>query len=1152
MFWFLVLLMAIVCLGMVAAMLWTPLPTWLINRAVDRFVEDGLEADIEIVDVGGNFRSEFSLEEIDLRTRDGQLRVRISILTLEYDWRDLLRRHWRLRGLYFQEPVVELAPGIPGEDREGEPAPAAATLLPALPACEVQKLRIEGGEVSDTAGTILDRIGLEMSLKAGGDRLQAQLHRCRAMVPRIGLPVRDLAGELEISGQTIHVARLEARTSHSTVAVAGWLVPRPVLACSLQVHADSLSLGELAGALRREDIPDGWLRLDGRVRGRGESWEGDVQLTGEVGRYDLEQVSTQFTWHQGHLQLDETTFQNRGARLRGRGFYNTAATEPEFEAHLSLKDVDLSWAADRIPATWLNGQVMVLGRGRSAGDLEGSATVDLSAGVVAGYDFQALRGEVQYRDGTWNIPRGVEVFLEGGELLLNGSLDSGRNLDVMISAEVDRLGPLLRRPSLSASLQAQVQALGPLSDPKLAGLVQLRDIAQDDRRLSQLRGTFGTSGAVSREKGFFAVRFFDGQAGGVILDEGRIRGRLNGDSFFVDSLAAEGPQGRIAAKGRLDIVAGGFDVHIEPLQGSYLGSGFSATAPLTVNYRDGQVLIEETQFAWEGGTLTARGSYGPDRQVQAWARLRGLQLEPMSRFLPGAHQLSGSVSGDLSLDGSATDPHATMNVLWQQGRFDRVAIDHVETDLAYRHGLLTVETLQARREDAQLHGKGTLPVDLSRGGLLRDRPWDVTITGEGRRMGFVPLLIRDVQSLRGPFTTEMRARGTPDDPKYDGFFRLSDGTLRLATLGDAIQDLDVQAHLDGQYLVIEGIRGTTPIRERSLLKRIWRWIFPSQKKGRFEITGRINLADLAYDVAAKGKKVYINYLEEQSEAVSDFNVRITGRERPLLSGQVTVSRALISRPMNSSSRAAPGTAPPSFDTDLTVNIPKNCWMRNEAAEVELRGQLRVIQNLEGLGMLGGLETIRGSYFFYGNTFHVDRGLVTFDDQYEIDPQLDVRAWTQVDRERVDLAIGGRLKSPSITLTSSSGYSEHDILSLLAIHRSAGELDTLGTGDVVVQQAESFFGSYLREAFNRKASQFLGVDKFTIRPGSESKLDITTAELTVGTYLSSRVYVEYSRRLSQESGEQVGVEYSLSRNLSLDGKRDKNGLYRLGLNVRWDY
>ncbi len=33
---------------------------------------------------------------------------------------------------------------------------------------------------------------------------------------------------------------------------------------------------------------------------------------------------------------------------------------------------------------------------------------------------------------------------------------------------------------------------------------------------------------------------------------------------------------------------------------------------------------------------------------------------------------------------------------------------------------------------------------------------------------------------------------------------------------------------------------------------------------------------------------------------------------------------------------------------------------------------------------------------------------------------------------------------------------------------------------------------------------------------------------------------------------VGVEYSLTRNLSLRGNRDEKGLYRMGLSLEWNY
>ena len=140
----------------------------------------------------------------------------------------------------------------------------------------------------------------------------------------------------------------------------------------------------------------------------------------------------------------------------------------------------------------------------------------------------------------------------------------------------------------------------------------------------------------------------------------------------------------------------------------------------------------------------------------------------------------------------------------------------------------------------------------------------------------------------------------------------------------------------------------------------------------------------------------------------------------------------------------------------------------------------------------------------------------------------------------------------MTLTSSSGYGEGDIIALLTLQQTGTVLDTVAAQDVVAQQAQTIFGGYLQRAINRKTGRLLGVETFRIQPDPMDQLDISQAELTVGTYLSSQFYVEYSRRLSQESGEQVGIEYSLSKNLSLQGKRDKDGLYRLGVTARWQY
>ena len=414
------------------------------------------------------------------------------------------------------------------------------------------------------------------------------------------------------------------------------------------------------------------------------------------------------------------------------------------------------------------------------------------------------------------------------------------------------------------------------------------------------------------------------------------------------------------------------------------------------------------------------------------------------------------------------------------------------------------------------------------------------------------LLIADIQRAEGPFQLQLKATGTPREPAYEGFFRLQDGILTLVPLGNEIQNVVLSAHLDGQYLVVDEISVETPIRERNLFKRIWARIFGKQGRGRAQVRGRINLTVPAFDLAVTGRRFYLEYLPQEAEAEADLDLRITGRRRPVVAGEITLRRALISRSMETAPAAAADERPPPFDLDLTVDIPKNCWLRNESVEVELGGNLRVIQEDGIPGLLGAVNTIQGTYYLYGRSFQIERGEVTFDRPEQINPQLDIAAWTEVNRERIDLSITGRLESPNVTLTSSSGYGEGDIIALLTLQQTGTELDTLAAQDLVARQAETFFGGYLQRAFNRKTGRFLGVETFRIQPDPQDRLNISQAELTVGTYLSSQFYVEYSRRLSQESGEQVGIEYSLSENLSLKGRRDRDGLYRLGVTARWRY
>jgi autotransporter translocation and assembly factor TamB len=1153
-----VVVVIILGLALTVMLLWTPLPNMLANRAVDRFLEPALGLEMEIEDVGGSLLRSLTIEGVQLRRGDGTRLAQVPMIALEYDWKDVVKRRWRLHRVVLREPVLSLQ-GYGQSDFAPPPDSTARLKLPAvvlplgdLPDFEIESGRVVRGRILDGTGIVADSLILALSVKVEGKLARIEVPRAQVIMPRRNLHLRSSASGIVISSQDVSVERLEARTPMSGLSLSGRLVLAPSFSCSLEVQADSMSLGEVGRILSQDDVPTGRLQFSGRLQGDGHDWRGHLQAQGRVEEYHIDRLNAKFAWSQEQLALAQLVMQSPGVDLWGRGQLRLGGREAAFDADINLRDVDLHAILPQAPRTRLNGRLMAAGTGLDPQSLILNVRLDLDSATAAGYSFEKIRGQFQFQEGTLSTSRGLEIESQGAWLLVAGSLDPQRRLNAWAQLEIEDVGRLLSERTLSGALQARLQAQGSLEDPQVAGQVRLRDLRYGDRRVGRARGSFGLSGADSREEGFFALRFFQAQLSRLILDEGRARGRLQNRTLFVDSLSIEGPQGTVATTVQLDVMEDQLRFLVDRIQGQILRTAFQTVAPLEATYQQGRFHLHDARFSVGGGSLAAEAVIGPGSMVDGQIHGEQFQMELLSGLLPGEHHLSGLASVDVVAGGSLNAPQIEAGLVWRDGRFDQLEFQDIETQLNVIEDSLSIERLMIRRGETTLSGEGHLFVDVAQGRVHTDRSWALQIVGQGRELDVLPLMIEDIEKVEGPFTVELKASGTPRQPSYEGFFRLQDGLLMVASLGNEMRNINVRAYLDGQYVIIEEAQMETPIPERNLIKRLVAKIFGWKRRGRLEAHGRINLAGPAFDLSVTGRRFYIEYLPQEVEAEADLNIRLAGRQRPTIAGEITVRRALISRSMESAPGVTSPQGPPPYDVDLTVDIPKNCWLRNEAAEIEMQGQVRVMQQQGMLNLLGTMNTIQGSYYFYGHSFQIDRGEVTFDLPEKINPQLDISAWTQVNGERIDLVIGGRLESPNVTLTSSSGYGEGDIISLLTLHQTGAGLDTLGAQEVVAQQAESIFGGYLRQALNRKTGRFLGVETFKIQPDPEDRLNLSQAEVTVGTYLSSQFYVEYSRRLSQESGEQVGIEYSLSENLSLHGRRNMDGLYRLGLSARWQY
>ena len=76
-------------------------------------------------------------------------------------------------------------------------------------------------------------------------------------------------------------------------------------------------------------------------------------------------------------------------------------------------------------------------------------------------------------------------------------------------------------------------------------------------------------------------------------------------------------------------------------------------------------------------------------------------------------------------------------------------------------------------------------------------------------------------------------------------------------------------------------------------------------------------------------------------------------------------------------------------------------------------------------------------------------------------------------------------------------------------------------------------------------QELGLDSIEVQVGDNARVG-------TGKYITQDLFLSYERLLGKESGNVVGLEYSINRRLKLKGSSNDTGETAVDLLWRWDY
>ncbi|MFZ0611805.1 MAG: translocation/assembly module TamB domain-containing protein [Desulfobacterales bacterium] len=1060
---------------------------------------------------------------------------RIVVAGLEGRLRyDLEQSALHVEGLTLKTDASALAIDAAIEFKQPEPEIRAAVQIDTLDLAEV-------GRVLDTdaltTGEITGRIDLQGTPRQLHHRLKLVFDQRQSLAAE---------GELALTGD--RAVALETSGSLTDIDPATWpFIDAP--------HLEGDIDADFSVSARHVDGPQRQVHLKVQVAASRlagfEVENGDFDLTLENG--DLTVTTAALAGPTGRLRL-----QGRVAGIETGAPFDDIALAGE------VRDLDPSaFLADPRWAGRVNADVKVAAKPKAAAGAAGDmadwtaeADVTLSPSVLFGTSITRAQARA-----TWDgaLVRLTSFELDSGlaQAALTGQAaarDRSYRIDGRLDfPELQRLEPLLTRlvPDLPA---AQVPA-GTLritgwvdGSPRRTDVkarVTGDNVALEPIEVAALDvdGTFRLAGASLSGKA--TGRFSDIYYQGHRFPRLDLSVDLKPEQLGVDLSLAHAAGEHLTLKGTVgQWRRAERRVDIETLQVTGIAAPFDRlaaeirnTAPIRLRTDPKGVDVDSLKLAAGEASLAAEGRLAREGPQHFRFSVARLSLESLESLWQDESTLKGNLSAEMNLKGTAVDPVIDATVAARDVSGYDVSLAEIDLKLGYRDDAASL-TATALKKNSRLFEL------TARSGLaLRLLPFEFTpepgslqarLEAEDLILSELPLPAQREVKLEGRVSVHLQAAGDLRQPQLTGSLNLRDGSLALPRHGLTYETLQADLRLVPGKLTIEQL------------------LVNGDDEGRLSLSGQVLLDGLTpadLDLHLTGQRAAVAWNREFTARIEP-DMSLTGSlSAPSVSGSIRILEGRINldrlaaggpadivvlgeqtadgRAIVIGERGESPLAP--LAADVTVEIPRNVWLRGQGLNAEIAGAIRLQKKRQAPFLLtGSLNTVRGTYEFQGRRFTIARGVVEFQGLPEPDPRLDIQAENRIGNVTIIVRIGGSVRHIELSLDSDPAMDQADIVSYLIFGRPTNELRS--------QQATSAEAAALGLAGNLAARQLnavlgdtLKLDTLSISPGEEGW---GSGSLSVGKYVARNIFVTYRYEFSGRTFGEMEIEYQLNRNFSI--------------------
>jgi translocation and assembly module TamB len=821
--------------------------------------------------------------------------------------------------------------------------------------------------------------------------------------------------------------------------------------------------------------------------------------------------------------------------------------------------------------------------------VRGSAALDSLR--LRGRDLGSLRADVVSAPEGVQITNGVLQERDGGNLAFNVNIPSVGTNNISVQATLNNVntGNLLAALPIDGILPAQFQDF----QAQTSGTINLTGFPGAMQGEANITSTAGTIGG-ERFDGFdtrvtFAgnlvnVERFEAKFGeGFLRASGTYQTDSTAFNFDVEGRNIQLARARpfIPNNQNLPVINGVVDLTAkatgEAERPSTYNINFNGTGRnVTVDGRAfGEIAFagktENQQFnatvnANLGGQpqqIVASVNFAdPNLPFRAETTFNNSQLAPYIALArpteEGGVDVTGTATGRVFIEGNLSSLDASGNRVFTTDNL-RGAAEFAQLSLLIGETPLTATEPVAVRfttkevivENAKFAGSGSNVVVTGTKALTADGINNLSVDGS-INLSIFNALSSDT-FFDGIATVSVRLTGANNQARLNGTAQLKNSSFtafigaeritleringRLLFTSDQVQIDSLTAFLGGGRVVAEG---------GALLKGL------ELQRFRFNVNARNFTAPVPPDFVTSG--------DAQIE-ITGFRERQGGELNTLIAGSIAARRAVYTEDIDLADlinrrggggdlTEGSGSSSGSFfgvpKLDISIEGRDALVVRNNVADLTASLSLRVTGDVDEPQISGRVTATSGTVFFRNDRYEVQRAVVEFPPNTNIEPYINLQAETEIRGYQIIVNLAGELTNTenlSATLRSNPALPQADVVSLITTGNLANNdsgIPTLAQGGINTA-AELLTDALINNPARKATDKLFGLNVFEIDPIISGQRLGASARLTVGRQINKNLLVTYSTNLSQDQNQVLALEYRVSNRLSFVAQYEQRSL-----------